>query len=138
MPATPAQNAGTEPAPPPGRTAAAAVPTGVWVFGGLAVVAFGTEAFFGISGLSQRSSLYSQPCAKTATCNPDDVTSVRTKFTVADIGLGVGLVSAGLAAYLYFTRGSASASPKADDSHTSRFDVAPTPGGAAATWRLTF
>jgi hypothetical protein len=136
VPATPAQNAGTEPAPPRATTTDAPVPTGAWVFGGLAIAAFGTEAFFGIAGLNQRSSLYAQPCAKTATCNPDDVTSVRTKFTVADIALGVGLVSAGLATYLYFTRGSASA--KGDDSHTARFDVAPTVGGAAATWRLSF
>jgi hypothetical protein len=135
VPATPAQNAGTGPAPSPAQTSAP-VPTGVWVFGGLALAAFGTEAFFGISGLDDRSSLYSQPCAKTATCNPDDVKSVRTKFTVADIALGVGLVSAGLSAYLYFTRGSADV--KAGDTHAAHFDVAPTVGGAAATWRLTF
>jgi hypothetical protein len=110
------------------------IPTGVWVFGGIALVAFGTEAFFGITGLSDRSSLYAQPCAQTATCNPNDVTSIRTKFTVADIALGVGLVSAGLSAYLYFTRGAA----KPEDAHAARFDVAPTTGGAAATWRLSF
>jgi len=135
--ATPAQNAGTEPATAPAQTSPP-IPTGVWVFGGLAVLAFGAEAFFGISGLDQRSSLYSQPCAKTATCNPDDVKSVQTKFTVADIALGVGLVSAGLSAYLYFTRGNPNVGVKPDDTHASRFDVAPTSGGAAATWRLTF
>jgi hypothetical protein len=127
--------------PPPttaeGTTKSAAdapVPTGVWVFGGLALVAFGTEAFFGVTGLNDRSSLESQPCAKTATCNPDDVNSVRTKFTVADIALGVGLVSAGLSAYLYFTRGAA----KPEDTHGAHLDVAPTVGGAAATWRVSF
>jgi len=112
----------------------APIPTSVWVFGGLALVAFGSEAFFGITGLSDRSSLESQPCAKTATCNPDDVTSIRTKFTVADIALGVGIVSAGLAAYLYFTRGSAAPS----EPGTSHLDLAPVVGGAAATWRLRF
>jgi len=137
VPATPAQNAGTEPATAPAQTSPP-IPTGVWVFGGLAVLAFGTEAFFGISGLDDRSSLYSQPCAKTATCNADDVTSVRTKFTVADIALGVGLVSAGLSVYLYFTRGNPNVGVKAEDTHASQLDVAPTLGGAAATWRLTF
>jgi len=129
----------TAAAPTPGAKPAsteAPIPTGVWVFGGLALAAFGTEAYFGISGLSDRSSLESSPCAKTATCNPADVTSVRTKFTVADIALGVGLVSAALSAYLYFSRDSA-AKPESTSSH---LDLAPTPGGrgAAATWRLQF
>jgi hypothetical protein len=124
------------PAAPDATTAPAAapVPAGAWVFGGLALLAFGTEAFFGVTGLNDRSSLESHPCAKTATCNPDDVTAVRTKFTVADIALGVGLVSAGLSAYLYFTRGAA----KPEEAHAARFDVAPTSGGAAATFRVSF
>jgi hypothetical protein len=130
-PATPAAPKQADATPTPAQ---APIPTGTWVFGGIAIVAFGTEAFFGFSGLSDRSSLYAQPCAKTATCNPDDVTSIRTKFTVADIALGVGLISAGLSAYLYFTRGAV----KPEDAHAARFDVAPTPGGATATWRLTF
>jgi hypothetical protein len=122
------------PAGPTPAHADAPIPTGVWVFGGLALAAFGAEAFFGISGLNARSSLESSPCAKTATCNPDDVTSVRTKFTVADIALGVGVVSAALSAYLYFSRGSA-VKPESTSSH---LDLCPTPGGAAATWQLRF
>jgi hypothetical protein len=129
--------AGAKGAAPAATTAGksdAPIPTSVWVFGGLSLVAFGTEAFFGITGLSDRSSLESQPCAKTATCNPDDVTSIRTKFTVADIALGVGIVSAGLTAYLYFTRGTAAPS----EPGTSHLDFAPLTGGGTATWRLQF
>jgi hypothetical protein len=130
----------TPPPATPGATPAPAdapIPTGVWVFGGLALVAFGAEAFFGISGLNDRSSLESSPCAKTATCNPDDVTSIRTKFTVADIALGVGVVSAALSAYLYLSRGWAASKPESTSSH---LDLVPTPAGrgAAATWRLEF
>jgi hypothetical protein len=129
-PASPPHGLGTGPA----RTEGAPIPSGVWVFGGLAVVAFGTEAYFGITGLSDRSSLESQPCAKTATCSSDAVTSIRTKFTVADIALGVGLVSAGLSAYLYFSRGSA----RPEEAPAAQFDLVPTTGGAAATWRARF
>ncbi len=124
----------TTPPPTTGTKPDAPIPTSVWVFGGLSLVAFGTEAFFGITGLNDRSSLESQPCAKTATCNPDDVTSIRTKFTAADIAMGVGIVSAGLAAYLYFARGSAAPS----EPSTAHLDFAPLTGGGAATWRLRF
>lgn len=132
----PAAPAPQSTAPAGSRHAAtdAPIPASVWVFGGLALAAFGTEAFFGITGLDDRSSLESQPCAKTAACNPDDVTSIRTKFTVADIALAVGLVSAGLSAYLYFTRGAAAS----DAATLSPLDVAPVSGGASATWRLRF
>lgn len=112
----------------------AGVPTSAWVFGGLAVAAFGAEAYFGISGLGDRASLESRPCARTATCSASDVTSIRTKFTVADIALGVGIVSGALAAYMYFTRGRA----ETKDRPAARLDVAPVGGGATATWQASF
>jgi hypothetical protein len=37
--------------------------TSALVFGALAVAAFGTEAYFGLSGLSDRNALMAQPCA---------------------------------------------------------------------------
>jgi hypothetical protein len=96
-----------------------------WVFAGIAVVAFGTEAYFGLSGLSDRSNL-ENGCGKTQTCNPSDVDSVRTKFTVADIALAVGIVSAGLSAYFFLTH-------RAEPSQSAHVDFAPLPGGGAAT-----
>jgi hypothetical protein len=96
-----------------------------WVFAGIAVVAFGTEAYFGLSGLSDRSNL-ENGCGKTQTCVPSDVDSVRTKFTVADIALAVGIVSAGLSAYFFLTH-------RADASQSAHVDFAPLPGGGAAT-----
>jgi hypothetical protein len=95
-----------------------------WVFAGIAVVAFGTEAYFGLSGLSDRSSL-ENGCGKTQTCNPSDVDSVRTKFTVADIALAVGIVSAGLSAYFFLTH-------RSDTSQSARVDFTPLPGGGGA------
>jgi hypothetical protein len=38
------------------------------------------------------------------TCNPSDVSGVRTKLVVGDVALGVGVVSLGVAAWLFFTR----------------------------------
>jgi hypothetical protein len=99
-----------------------------WVFAGIALAAFGTEAYFGVSGLSDRSSLQ-RGCGQTASCSQSSVDAIRTKFTIADIGLGVGLVSAALSAYLFFT------TPKdeAAAAQASRLDVAPVPGGAQMT-----
>ena len=86
--------------------------------------------------MSDRSSLLAQPCARTATCPSNNVASIRTKFTVADIALGVGLSSAALAVYLYLT----SSSPAAPDtrSQATRIDLAPLPGGGAATFAGRF
>lgn len=102
--------------------------TSAWVFGGIAVAAFATEAYFGISGLSDRSNL-ENGCGKSQTCAQSDVDSVRTKFTVADIALAVGLVSAGLSVYFFLTHRSSEASPAAQSAHV---DFAPLPGGGGA------
>ncbi|HEY8086577.1 MAG TPA: hypothetical protein VIF09_01990 [Polyangiaceae bacterium] len=100
--------------------------TSAWVFGGLAIVAFGTDAYFGLSGLSDRSHLKSDPCARTASCSQSSVDSIKTKFTVADIALGVGVASAAISAYLFI------AGPKqAPAETTTALDVTPLPGGAA-------
>ena len=108
-------------APTPQATRASA-----WVFGGLAIVAFGTEAYFGLSGLGDRSHLKSQPCAQTASCSQSSVDSIKTKFTVADIALGVGVASAAISAYLFI------AGPKQTPPETATaVDVTPLPGGAA-------
>jgi len=101
-------------------------PSSAWVFAGIAVVAFGTEAYFGLSGLSDRSNL-ENGCGKTQSCNSSDVDSVRTKFTVADIALAVGLVSAGLSVYFFLTHRSS------DAQQAAHVDFAPLPGGGAAT-----
>jgi hypothetical protein len=119
----------TDPGPPATGRASR---TSAIVFGGIALAAFASEAYFGISGLSDRSALQSQPCAQTMTCNASDVDSIRTKFTVADISLGVGLISAGLATYLFFASSGGGHDPPAPGAHV---DVAPAPiaGGVGAT-----
>ncbi len=99
-------------------------PVAAWVFTGVALLGFASEAYFGLSGLSQRSSDMSQPCATTKTC---DVSGIKTDFAIADISLGVGVVGSLLAGY-FFLFGSHSSSPGA-----TAMGVAPLPGGAEAT-----
>jgi hypothetical protein len=104
--------------------------TSALVFGGLALVAFGTEAYFGLSGMSDRNTLLSQPCAQTGTCSASTVDSIRTKFTVADIALGVGLASGALAVYLFLS--SLPASSSGASTQGAHIDLAPLPGGGGA------
>jgi hypothetical protein len=126
-PAAPAPSPPPGTSPPPVDSAHAAQGTRVsaWVFGGLALVAFGTEAYFGLSGLSDRSTLKAETCAQTATCPQSSVDSIRTKFTVADIALGVGIASAAISAYLFL------APPAETTPSHPAVDVIPLPGGAA-------
>jgi hypothetical protein len=126
--ATPSATAATPAAaaPPDAAEAPQGTRSSAWVFGGLAVVAIGTEAYFGLSGLSDRSSLKNQACAQTASCPQSSVDSIRTKFTVADIALGVGIASAAISAYLFLAPPSQTA-----PSHTTAVDVVPVSGGAA-------
>jgi hypothetical protein len=133
-----ASTAGATGAPVTGETGSEAPKTGgggggsllsAWAFAGIAVVAFGTEAYFGISGLSDRSNL-ENGCGKAQpqpNCAQSDVDSVRTKFTIADIALAVGVVSAGLSAYFFLTH-----RPSEPSQPAAHLDFAPLPGGGGA------
>ncbi|HEY6556920.1 MAG TPA: hypothetical protein VI072_06590 [Polyangiaceae bacterium] len=74
------------------------IPLPAWIFGGTALAAFASATYFGLNGVAQRSeALGEDGCAPN--CPASEKTSIRNKFLVADISLGVGLVSAGLATY---------------------------------------
>jgi hypothetical protein len=77
------------------------VPTLSWILGGVALVAFGSEAYFGVTGLSARSDARAQPCAPA--CPSSDADRVRTKFIVADVSLGVGVLALAGALYVWAT-----------------------------------
>jgi hypothetical protein len=102
-----------------------------WVFSGVALASFASEAYFGISGINQRSDDFG-PHGCAPRCSPSEVQSIRTKFTISDVSLGVGLVSAGLAAYFFLRPQPSSAALR------MAFDIAVRQGGGLATVGGTF
>jgi hypothetical protein len=93
------------PPPPPPRPVRAQrryrVPAASVVFGAFGAVALGSFAYFGITGRHDASRL-AEGCGRNKTCSEGEVSPVRTKLLVADVSLGVGLVSLGAATYLFF------------------------------------
>jgi hypothetical protein len=68
-----------------------------------ATSASGGFAVLGLSAPSDPSSHESAPCASTRTCNPDDVDAIRTRYALADVCLGVGVVALAAATWLWLT-----------------------------------
>lgn len=107
------------------------VPVATWIFGGTALAAFASATYFGVSGVSQRSeALGSGGCAPN--CPASEKTSIQTKFLVADISLGIGLVSAGLATYFFLRP------REAPPSAAASMTFAPQKAGGVAVFRSTF
>jgi hypothetical protein len=75
----------------------------VWALGGVGVAALGSFAFFGLSGRADASDLRSG-CNVNGTCTETQVDGVRTKYLVADVSLGIGVVALGAAAFLALVR----------------------------------
>lgn len=84
------------PAPEPDH-AGHGLPLGTWVLGGVGVVALGAFGYFAWQGKHDADGLRST-CAPG--CAPADVTAVRTKLTVADVALGVAVVSLAAATWI--------------------------------------
>jgi len=115
----------TEKLPPP--AASGRTPTAAYVLGGVGLVALGAAAVFGATGKSKEDDLQ-KTCAPN--CSDDDVSSMNTRYLVADISLGVGIVSLGAAAWLLLRRPAAEPPPRA------WIDVAPGSRGSGMV-RLT-
>jgi len=90
---------------------------------GLGVLGGAGFALFGIEGNSQRKDL-ERTCSPY--CQSSQVSSVRTKYAIADTFLAVGIVSVGVATYLFLTRHGESAG--SSDRGTS-IDFAPRTSG---------
>ncbi len=106
-----------------------------YVLGGVGIVGLGSFAYFGLTGSSDKSKLLdhckSNVCDLPQSQIDSKRSSVKTKFLIADISLGVGVVSLGLATY-FFLKPDHSAAAQKDSAHL-RFDVIPTRGGSYAT-----
>ncbi len=88
-------------AAPSSSAAARPIPALAWVLGGVGVAGFAVLGGFGAISLGDENRLR-ETCAPH--CPEADVHAIRVKHTIADIGLGVGVASLGVATVLFFTR----------------------------------
>jgi hypothetical protein len=115
-----------KPAPKP-KPRKKSVPVGVYVLGGVGVVALGSFGYFGITALRDRSDL-KERCAPG--CTQDEKESVDRKLLIADISLGVAVVSLGAATWIFLgNRG---------ESGEVAVQAQPAPGGGRANVRWSF
>jgi hypothetical protein len=98
----------------------------VYVLGGVGVAALGGFGFFALSGVNDKRKL--EACRPF--CSKDDIDANKRTFLLADVFLGLGVVSIGAAAVLFFTRPEA-----AVRSALLAFDAVPAPGGGLVTFR---
>ncbi len=101
-----------------------------YVFTGIGVVGLGAFGFFALTGKSDEDGL---ACAPTKTCTDDELDPIKQKYLIADISLGVGLVSLGVATYFFLQPSGGKKAAPTEDSARMRFDVAPTRGGGFAS-----
>ena len=76
------------------------VPTASYVLGGLSLAALGSFTYFGLSGRGMERAL-SDECSPR--CSDARVDSVRTQYVIADVSLGIAVVSLGIATVLALT-----------------------------------
>lgn len=97
-------------------------PAGAWVLGGVAVVGLASFVYFGLDGRGDVLSLR-ESCG--GACRQSDVDAAHRKLVVADVALGVTLISGGLATWLFLRDRPAERS--------AWVDVLPIAGGGVAT-----
>jgi hypothetical protein len=120
----------TAPPPPPLAEAkgSAPVPVGVWIFGALAIAGGAAFAGLGASGQSDASNLRST-CAPN--CSSSAVDSARLKVTLANVSLGVGIASLGIATTWFIVS-------RSHKDETATVALEPTLDGGRARFTLRF
>jgi hypothetical protein len=83
----------------PSALAERPVPAVTWVAAGVGVAALGAFTFFAIDGAHDRTASHCD-----TGCARSDKSRVDGKLFAADLSLGIGLVAAGVATWLYLTR----------------------------------
>jgi len=75
-----------------------APPIAAWIAAGVGFVGLGTFAVFGLAARAEFNDLETRCGSR---CPDDDVDAARRKALIADIGLGIGVIGAGVATYLF-------------------------------------
>ena len=99
---------------------------GAWILAGVAVAGATSFGYFGLRGRAEVDEMRAE-CA--GHCPSSQVDAARQKLLVADVSLGVGLVSAGIATYLFWRAATPAAKPA-----PRGVTVMPLAGGVAAVW----
>jgi len=79
------------------RASAGGPPSLAYVLGGMGLAALGSFAIFGLEGKAQQNEL--ERCRPD--CSASAVRTMRTRYLIGDLSLGVGLASLGLSAYFF-------------------------------------
>lgn len=104
------------------------------VLGGVGLLGLGSFAALGVTSKSDLGVLR-QTCAPT--CAPDDLDGIKTRMLLADLSLGVGIVSLGVGAALWVLRANEPL-PKSAARSAWQLGAAPLQGGAAGTLAGSF
>jgi hypothetical protein len=83
--------------------ASSGVPVSTWIFGGVGAASLATFGVLALHGLERRSALEKE-CF--GSCEQSRIDSIKSELAVADVALGVGLLSVGIATVLFLTNGS--------------------------------
>lgn len=106
-------------------------PTSAWIFGGIGAASLATFGVLAIHGMQRRSDLEKE-CF--GSCDQGRIDGIKTELAIADIALGAGIVSVGIATVLFLTSGSSDKPSTAASARATRavsFGVAPQKNGAA-------
>lgn len=124
-----------DPDPTPPKVEDHPTPVATWVLLGVGVAGLAGFGVFALSGSSKKQALDDSNCKPA--CAQADVDAAKRSFLLADVSLGVGLVSIGVAIALYATRGPSEkpAEPKAG---AWKLDVGATPKGGVAALTIAF
>jgi hypothetical protein len=100
--------------------------TAAWIFTGVGVVGLATFGTLALLASNRRQELRDQCYGH---CNESDIDDVKRRFLFADVALGVGIVSLGVATALFFGGSDGSS---AGTKESARLGIAPTTTGGVA------
>jgi hypothetical protein len=89
----------------PATPAKSSFPVAAAIVGGIGIAVLGTGIVFGALAKSDLNKLEADPCAATRQCSSSDVSAIKTRYIVADVLMGTGVVALGIGVVLWLTHG---------------------------------